>query len=263
MPSAKVNKAEEVKNLEYSVCVPAVLGGLSPRAALRIVREAGFSLYEIWSWWDQDLKAVGVAQAALGLAPVAMCTRFIPLNVPEKRDAFVEGLRDSLAAAERLSCPLLIAQVGQAVAGLSREAQHKSIVEGLRACVPLLQAAERTLVIEPLNTRVDHKGYYLEHSDEGFDIVRTVDSPYVKLLFDVYHQQISEGDLLFRIRENAPWIGHPGRHEPYEHSEVYYPEIVSALGAAGYDGAIGLEYFPLRDPDESLRLFREKMPKLP
>ena len=255
--------------MKYSVCASAVFLGQPLQQVLPLVKAAGYSNYEFWSWWDQDLKAVGVAQAALGLAPVAMCTRFIPLNVPEKRDAFVEGLRDSLAAAERLSCPLLIAQVGQAVAGLSREAQHKSIVEGLRACVPLLQAAERTLVIEPLNTRVDHKGYYLEHSDEGFDIVRTVDSPYVKLLFDVYHQQISEGDLLFRIRENAPWIGHvhiagnPGRHEPYEHSEVYYPEIVSALGAAGYDGAIGLEYFPLRDPDESLRLFREKMPKLP
>ena len=254
--------------MKYSVCASAVFLGQPLEQALPRVKMAGYSAYEFWSWWDQDLKAVEMAQAALGLSPVAMCTRFIPLNVPEKCEAFLEGLRDSLAAAERLGCPTLIAQVGQAVPELSREAQHESIVEGLRSCVPLLQAAGRTLVIEPLNTRVDHKGYYLERSDEGFDIVRAVDSPHVKLLFDVYHQQISEGDLLSRIRENMPWIGHvhiagnPGRHEPYEHSEVCYPEIVGALEAAGYDGAVGLEYFPLRDPDESLRLFREKMPPL-
>jgi len=195
-----------------------------------------------------------------------MCTRMVPLNVSEQRGAYVDGLRDSIRAAEKIGCRMLISQVGQAIDGQPRQAQHDSIVEGLRQCAPILEDAGMTLVIEPLNALVNHKGYYLTHSEEAFEIIREVDSPSVKVLFDVYHQQITEGNLIDNLTCGADLIGHihiagnPGRHEPLDNSEVCYPAIIRALKASGYGGAVGLEYFPLRDPEEGLKEILEKMP---
>ena len=115
------------------------------------------------------------------------------------------------------------------------------------------------LAIEPLNTLLNHKGYYLARSDEGFEIVREVDSPCVKLLFDIYHQQVTEGSIIRNLTQNITDVAHihiagnPGRHEPYENSELDYPTVLKAVKAAGYKGYVGLEYLPLRDPDESLK----------
>lgn len=115
-----------------------------------------------------------------------------------------------------------------------------------------------TLVIEPLNTRVDHKGYFLSSSDEAAGILKTVNSPSVKMLFDIYHQQISEGDIIRHIQEYIQLIGHfhaagnPGRHELY-HSELDYNKVIEAISALGYDKYIGLEYFPEDDPEIGLK----------
>ena len=131
------------------------------------------------------------------------------------------------------------------------------MVEGLKACVPYLEESGITLVVEPLNTRVDHAGYYLSSSDEAAEIMKEVGSPYVKMLFDIYHQQIMEGDLIRRIKEYIPYIGHfhaagnPGRHELYQ-SEVDYGKVFAAIQETGYEGCVGLEYFPLDDPEKGL-----------
>src|SRR5438270_402875 len=99
-----------------------------------------------------------------------------------------------------------------------REEQHKSIVEGLKFTHDLVAPHRITLIVEPLNTLVDHHGYYLNHTPEAFQIMREVDSPYVKILFDIYHVQIMDGNLIDTIRKNIAWIDHfhvgdvPGRH---------------------------------------------------
>ena len=120
------------------------------------------------------------------------------------------------------------------------------------------------LVIEPLNTYVDHAGYYLWSSDEAFQIVGEVNSPNIKVLFDIYHQQIMEGNIIPRIRKNINSIGHfhaagsPGRHE-LDSGEINYPNIFEAIGEAGYTGYIGLEYFPLKDAVEGLKKLSGKV----
>jgi hydroxypyruvate isomerase len=139
-----------------------------------------------------------------------------------------------------------------------RDDQHRSLVEGLRACVPYLRDAGVTLLVEPLNTAVDHSGYYLSGSDEAFDVIDEVGDPHVKLLFDIYHQQITEGHLIARITRNIDKIGHfhaagnPGRHE-LDSGEIHYPAVFRAIDASGYDGLIGLEYFPLGEPLDGVR----------
>ena len=246
-------------SITLSVCTSSVFFGVPLVEALPRVRAAGASVYEFWSWWDQDLEAAAAVGRDLGLTPAAMCTRFFTLNDPDRLDEYRRGLRESLDAAAILGCRRLITQVGQDRPGVSRQAQHDAIAAGLRACAPMLEDRGVTLLVEPLNARVDHPGYYLTGSDEGFELIREVQSPNVKLLFDIYHQQITEGDLLRRLTANLSDVGHlhiagnPGRHEPCEGSEVDYPTLLCALADAGYTGCAGLEYFPRGDADASLR----------
>ena len=252
--------------MQYSVCVNAVFSRLPVPEAIARVREAGLDTYEFWGWWGLDIAAVKQAQKENGLRLAAMCTRMVPLNVPEQRQAFLEGLKETLDVAKELDCQTLIAQVGADVPEVSRKAQTQCVIEGLKACVPLLEEAGVVLTIEPLNTKFDHPGYFLARSDEAFAIVREVNSPYMKLLFDIYHQQITEGNLIPNITENAAWIGHvhmaghPGRHEPYGRNEIHYPAVLDALKEAGYLGAVGLEYFPVGDAMESLQKLLKEVP---
>ena len=122
----------------------------------------------------------------------------------------------------------------------------------------MLEESGVTLVVEPLNIYVDHIGYYLSSSKEAFAIIEEVGSPYVKVLFDIYHQQINEGDILRHMLPNLEKIGHihcagsNGRHE-LDNGELNYPYLFKKLAEAGYDRYVGLEYFPERDPADSLK----------
>ena len=155
----------------------------------------------------------------------------------------------------------MITQVGDDL-GNSRYAQKRNLIAGLKASVPLLENADMLLVFEPLNTLVDHPGYYLTSSEEAFEIVEAVGSPRVKVLFDIYHQQIMEGNLIQRIRENIDKIGHfhaagnPGRNEPY-YGEINYPELFRAIDETGYQGYVGFEYVPVDAPLKGILAFVE------
>ncbi len=180
---------------------------------------------------------------------------------PEMREVFVAAARESFQVANRLGCPTLIATVGNEQPGLSPWQMHDSIVAGLKAVAADAERAGVTIVLEPLNTLVNHKGYYLWSSREGFDILRAVGSPRVKLLFDIYHQQVMEGNLIQNITENIGLIGHfhsadvPGRHE-FGTGELNYATICAAIDKAGYQGYVGLEYGPTGDSAASLAQVR-------
>ena len=243
----------------YSVCLPAVLRDRHPEEALAAVAAAGFSHYEIWGWWNQDPDAYESAQKKWGFCVEAMCTRMISLTDPACRPAYLEGLRETVEVCRRLGCKTIISQVGAELPGVERKLQHESIVEGLKACLPILEEANMTLVIEPLNTRIDHKGYYLWSSKEAFEIVDQVGDGHVKVLYDLYHQYVMEDLDVAEIRANIEKIGHfhmagyPGRHEPMTESEVDYPTILKAIRESGYQYCVGMEYLPVQKPEESLQ----------
>ena len=123
-------------------------------------------------------------------------------------------------------------------------------------------AAERhgvTVCVELLNSKVDHKDYQGDHTAFGVEIVRQVGSPRVKLLYDVYHMQIMEGDVIRTIRENQRWIGHyhtggvPGRHELDAAQELNWRAVAQAIADTGFTGYVAHEFVPTRDPLTSLR----------
>ena len=247
--------------MKVSICVDAVFRGKDFGQSLNDMSTVGVKAFEFWSWWDKDLASIRRAKERLNLAPIACCTRFISLVYASKRAEYLQGLRESIRAAQQIGCKTLISQVGNDL-GTSRYAQKRNLIEGLRACVPLLEKEDILLVFEPLNTLVDHPGYYLTSSEEAFEIVEAVGSPKVKVLFDIYHQQIMEGNLIQRITENIDQIGHfhaagnPGRHELY-YGEINYPELFRAIDASGYQGYVGFEYFPLDEPLQGIRAFIE------
>jgi hydroxypyruvate isomerase len=161
---------------------------------------------------------------------------------------YIAALKDTIEAAKKLGAPCIISQLGMDT-GAARTFQHRSILAGLKAASPLLEENGLVLLAEPLNGRIDHEGTYLESSDEGFELVEEAGTRNIRLLFDIYHQQITEGDIIRRISAHINLIGHfhaagvPGRHELFL-GELDYGRIFEAIDKLGYTGALGLEYFP-------------------
>ena len=130
---------------------------------------------------------------------------------------------------------------------------------GLKRITPLAEKLGVTIIMELLNSKVDHKDYMCDHTAWSVELVKRVGSPRFKLLYDVYHMQIMEGDVIRTIRDNYTYIGHyhtggvPGRNEIDESQELFYPRIMKALVELGYGGYVAQEFIPARDPMTSLR----------
>jgi len=242
--------------MRLCVPVPCFFKNIPFEDAIRRIKELGFDAAETYNWKSMDLDAVKKALDETGVELISMCTTEFRLTDPAYRQAWLDGLKESCEAANKLGVKKLITQVGQDT-GAPREEQHAAIVETLKLAKPILEAAQVTIMLEPLNTYVNHPGYYLWSAVEGFEIVREVDSPYVKIIYDIYHQQVMEGNIIPNVTKNLDCIahlhsaGHPGRHE-LQYGENDYKVIFKAIDEAGYTGACGLEYGPLLPPEESL-----------
>lgn len=147
---------------------------------------------------------------------------------------------------------------------VSEQEGIKNCIEGFKKMAPLAEKHEVTLVLEPLNSRVDeimkgHPGYQGDHIDDCIEIVKAVSSPSLKVLFDAYHIQVMNGDLIRRIKKHHEFIGHvqiagnPGRGEIGDDQEINYRGVMKALLEVNYTGYVGHEWIPTGDPLEGLR----------
>lgn len=248
--------------MRLCVPIPCFFKGWDFADAIRKVKELGFDAVEAYKWQDFDFPRIKEALDETGVEFLSICTSEFRMTDPTYRQAWLDGLRESCAAANKLGAKKLITQVGQDT-GAPREEQHAAIVETLMQAKPILEESGCTIMLEPLNTKVNHPGYYLWSAHEGFDIIREVDHPNVKIIYDTYHQQVMEGDIIRSVVNNLDCIahlhaaGHPGRHEMQD-GELDYKVVFAAIDKAGYTGACGLEYSPLmEDRLESLKIARE------
>ena len=243
--------------MAFSICIDAIFQNMDSIEALDQVKAAGFDVFEFWHWHKKNLDALAKKAADLSLKCSGFCTTFFNLTNPAQRDAFLSGIKESIVAAKKMGAQFLITQSGPDT-GEATLFQEKSIIVGLKAAAPLLEEAGIDLLIEPLNARVDHPGIFLQSSDEGFEILSCVGSPNIKMLFDIYHQQITEGDIIHRVTSNIDKIGHfhcadnPGRHE-LDSGELNYKRIFNAINSLGYKGHLGIEYFPAKPAVEGLK----------
>ena len=180
------------------------------------------------------------------------------LNHRDYHDGIVQETEAALRLAERWGISNLICFSGNRD-GQPDEESAEITAEGLRRLAPLAEDAGVTLLLELLNSRIDHLDYAGDHTAWGVDVLELTDSPNVKLLYDVYHMQIMEGDLIRTIQNHHGAFGHihtagnPGRHELSSDQEINYPAVFQAIAESGYNGFIGHEFVPTGDAETSLR----------
>ena len=182
-------------------------------------------------------------------------------NRKENHDECVAAIRKWIEAAAENGFPNVIAFSGNR-GGLSDEDGAKACVEGLKKIAGFAEEKKVTICLELLNSKRDHKDYQCDHTAWGVDVCKKVGSPRVKLLYDIYHMQIQEGDVIATIRDGIEYIGHfhtagvPGRNEIDDTQELYYPAIMRAIAEAiekgKFDGFVGQEFIAKRDAMKSL-----------
>lgn len=237
---------------------------LSPEQFVRAVAEAGFSAVELvpQEYWSL------VKDHGLGISAVAAHTPLtIGLNRRDLHERLEDEIRASLENAKRLKIPSLICFSGNRN-GLDDKVGAEITAEGFARVAPLAEAAGVDLALELLNSKVDHPDYQADHTAWGVEVCRAVNSPRVKLLYDVYHMQIMEGDIIRTIRSAKDYIsyyhtaGNPGRNELDEHQELYYPAILRAIRETGHIGYITHEFIPKGDPIAALKTTFNECAKL-
>ena len=246
--------------MRICVPVPCFFAKMDFVDAIYKIKELGFDAIETYNWKNLDLDKVRAACEETGVELLSMCTTEFRMTDPAYREAWLNGLQESCEAAVRVGAKRLITQVGSDT-GAPREEQHSAIVETLKLAAPILDATGVTIMIEPLNTLYNHPGYYLWSAVEAFEIIHEVNHPLVKVVYDIYHQQVMEGNIINNIVNNLDCIahlhsaGHPGRID-LQFGENDYKYIFRKVDEAGYTGACGLEYRPTLEPEESLQEFR-------
>ena len=222
----------------------------------------GGAAAELWGWKEETVDGIVATAHKHGLAVASMSGHdSLPdgLNQRANHDRIEAELRRSIDKAAELGVPGLICFSGNRQPHADDLQAIDACADGLRRVAHYAEQRGVNLNLELLNSKINHAGYQCDHTAWGVAVCEKVGSPRVKLLFDIYHMQIMEGDVIRNITENIRWIGHfhtagvPGRHDLDDEQELNYRGICKAIAAAGYDGYLGHEFSPKADPIAALR----------
>lgn len=245
--------------MRFTVCLPFFFPNRPFPEGIRVAAGYGYDAVEIFrDWTEFDLIPFREACEETGTELMSMCTAEFGMTGADDEARWLKGIEQTIEACRTLNCRHMITQTGKDT-GEDRALQYGRVLSLTRKAVPMLEDAGVTLWIEPLNARIDHAGEFLTGAEEGLKLTREAESPNVRMVYDIYHQQITEGNIIPTITKNLDLIehvhaaGHPGRIEPWK-GESYYPVILRALEQAGYKGACGLEFRPTEDAEEDLRV---------
>ena len=254
--------------MKLAVCAEMVFTDLPLEQRIEHIHERGFQV-EIWNWTTKDIEALSRTGATF-----SSMTGYISGSLTVNQDELIKTAEQSIEVAQRLGCPRLNLH------GAELNDRGLPVVPQYEMTGEMWLAAHRTLeriarlgernevmfVLENLNTEVDHPGVPFAKAKDTLALVQAVDHPNLRLMLDIYHAQIGEGNLIALIEKAAPYIGEiqvadvPGRCEPGT-GEINYPAIAKALRRIGYDGTVGLEAFAESDSEVALRRFREAFTK--
>jgi hydroxypyruvate isomerase len=216
-------------------------------------KEIGLTSVELLD--PKDFPAI--KQHGLICAMVRTHPLHIGLNDKKNHDSCLALIRERIVAAAEAGYPNVITFSGNRN-GIPDDVGIDNCVLALKQVVGLAEQKKITLCMELLNSKVDHKDYMCDRTPWGVEVVKRVGSDRFKLLYDIYHMQIMEGDVIRTIRENHQYIAHyhtggvPGRHELDDTQELNYATVMRAIRATGYQGHIGQEFIPTKDPMASL-----------
>lgn len=229
-------------------------GGVSPEAAIRAAAKAGYRSVEMVPQEHWGL----VRDCGMDIAVIVGHKSLTDgLNKRENHDRIEQELLSNIDLAAANGIPGLICLSGNRE-GKSEEEGLTNTIDCLKRVTKAAEAKGVTLNLELLNSKVDHPDYQCDSTPWGVAVCTAINSPRVKLLYDIYHMQIMEGDLIRTIRDNIQHIGHfhtagnPGRKDMDDTQEIYYPAVMRAIAATGYDGYVGHEYVPKADAIASM-----------
>jgi len=260
--------------LKFSPCIEMMFTKEIPDFydRFKAAKDAGVDCVDFWNWANKDVEKMKKLCDEYKIKITSMCVDTTDPEIakvfgakklltrdPDAFDAFYKASEESIKVAKYLGVPSLIVTTGNTRSdNITKYEQHANVVLMLKHVAPLYEESGVTLIVEPLNVLCDHMGYFLSSSYEAFEICNEVGSKNVKILYDVYHQQITEGNLIPTIRKYFDLIGHfhvadvPGRNEPGT-GEINYKNIFKAIEELGYDKYVGLEYRPSIDTFETIK----------
>jgi len=263
--AAVVSPAHEPP-FKFSVMLWTVDKNLPFEQRLEKVAQAGYSAVELVDefkgWSDADFQRANARKRQLKLTFDATAGVWKGIADPHGIDAFVADLNSFVPTAKKLECSDVIVLSGDRVEGASREQQHQACIESLKRGAEVAEKHGLRLLLENIDQEENPK-YYLTSVAEGFDIIREVNHPRVKFLYDFYHEQISEGNLIKKLTENIKSVGlvHvadvPGRHQPGT-GEIGYASIYRKLAELKYSDYVAMEFEAEGDLVDTLRKAREQ-----
>lgn len=252
--------------IPLSVCADTIFLDLPFEERVKKISDAGFQV-EFWGWKERNLDVfrndLSIKVCGFTGTQSGSCVH------PEGIANYVTGITDSTKVAKKLGATFLVVHAGEL--GRNGEVIHKvstnpvtrwiSAHKALSQLAKIGEANGITYTLEVLNTKVDHPGYCIHIIEDAVRLVKEVGSPSIKILFDIYHTQIEEGNVAELLIKYHPFIGHihvadvPGRHEPHT-GELNFRFISKVLRDVGYQGLVGLEAYPFADSHQAMESFR-------
>ncbi|MHA3774985.1 hydroxypyruvate isomerase family protein [Verrucomicrobiota bacterium sgz303538] len=284
-PSPQLDRRSALKNLAATAAITALGASAQAEESPGYRIQQGRIKQSVVPWCFKGMKVAELAQhgASMGLSSVELCSpsewpRLRELGLtcaiasshgfsrgfaqPQEQPECIEILRKSIDNASNFGCPNVITFSGFA-RGMSKEQGLRNMVDGFKKIVGYAEEKKVTLCLEMLNSRVNvemkgHPDYLADDIDYAVEVCKQIGSERMKVLFDIYHVQIMNGDVISRIKQHAAYIGHvhtagnPGRGEIDETQEINYAPIMRTLLEVGYKGFVGQEFIPTRSPIPSL-----------
>ena len=220
---------------------------------IRKAAEFGYPAVEFWPYMGKDKDVDAIARLTQELKiEIAQFTAwgFEPgMNNPANEDRFIATVEEACQVAHKLRCRKMTVVAGNNQKGMSQQEMLAQVVKGLKRAAPIVEREKVMIILEPMNGRVNHPNHCLYGSVDAVNICRAVDSPMVKINWDLYHMQISEGDLCGRLKDGFDQLGylqladHPGRNEPGT-GEIHYNRVLRQALELGYKDYVGLELNP-------------------
>jgi hydroxypyruvate isomerase len=255
-------------NLKKSACIEPLYAELPFLDRFQAAKNDGFDFVEFWSWTDKDLDAVKAAaeKAGIGISGFNGDADYSLID-PTHKQPYLEFLKKSVAAAQKIGALSVTIHsnalgdgglVVHSYPELSDTVKLCSMYDMLLECAKIAESSGIAMNLEGLNITTDHVGNYLQKTQMAADMTRLIGSPMLKVLYDVYHMQLNEGNLCDTLSQTIDQIGHihvadaPGRHEPGT-GEINYKTIFAHLESLGYQGRVGYELFPRTTTAEAVK----------
>ncbi len=248
--------------MKISVCIDMMFSYLDFMKRFDAVKNCGLNTIEFWKWTNKDIDGIVKKGMDISIFNLDSSDESLSYDLSRgiinngRKDDFIKALKESIPVYKKLNAKAMIVLIGE-----NAPFNEDNCFDCLNAAKPVLEENDVNLIVEPLND-IDRKNYSMPYATPVFNLLKRLNSPRIKMLYDIYHQNMMGDFDLKEIKENIDYIGHfhvadaPGRHEPGT-ANVNYVDILSEINKLNYNGYIGLEYRATKNDEETFGFLKE------